>query len=73
MAKNSQNWFIRTVTIIIQILKVCLYQSLLYVGIYNVELQVPTVLAFVVALRQRGSQFTGLPFRSNDLQGATGT
>ncbi|KAJ3550743.1 hypothetical protein NM688_g5009 [Phlebia brevispora] len=34
-------------------------------------LKIPTVLAFAAALRQRGTQFSGLGFRGNDLQGAT--
>ncbi|OBZ79775.1 hypothetical protein A0H81_01132 [Grifola frondosa] len=34
-------------------------------------LKVPTALAFVTALHQRGAQFSGLGFRGNDLSGAT--
>lgn len=37
------------------------------------NLQVPTVLSFAAALRQRGAQFAGLGLRGNDLNGATGT
>jgi len=34
-------------------------------------LKVPTVLAFAMALRQRGAQFGNLGFRGSDLNGAT--
>ncbi|KAI0094899.1 hypothetical protein BDY19DRAFT_915180 [Irpex rosettiformis] len=35
-------------------------------------LKAPTVLAFAAALRQRGSQFSGISFSGNNLTGATG-
>ena len=35
-------------------------------------MQIPTVLAFAAALRQRGAQFSGLSFSGNDIGGATG-
>ncbi|KAI0348057.1 hypothetical protein BDW22DRAFT_1341257 [Trametopsis cervina] len=53
LARNQQNWFIRTLTIIILVLKA------------------PTALAFLAALRQRGSQFSGLSFGGQNLTGAT--
>jgi len=41
------------------------------ITILALALKVPTVLAFLAALQQRGAQFSGLGFRGGDLGGAT--
>ena len=71
MAKHSQNWFIRLVTIVILLLKVCVPRCAAVI-LVTPSRKIPTVLAFAAALRNRGTQFSGLGFRGNDLQGATG-
>ena len=74
LSNNSQNWFIRTVTVLILLLKVRSppHSHFGYVSKTRCA-QFPTVLAFATALRQRGASFSGLGIRGNDLSGATGT
>ena len=58
-------------TIIILILKVRSRVPAVRIA-FSVCWQLPTALASLAALRQRGAQFSGLGFRGSDLAGATG-
>ncbi|KAI0814957.1 hypothetical protein BC629DRAFT_826329 [Irpex lacteus] len=71
LARHEQNWLIRILSILILILKVRSYY--MHVIHHLTSTQAPTVLAFAAALRQRGTQFSGLSFTGNNLNGATGT
>lgn len=71
LARHEQNWLVRILSILILILKVRFYY--MHVIQHLTSTQAPTVLAFAAALRQRGTQFSGLSFTGNNLNGATGT
>ncbi|KLO14447.1 hypothetical protein SCHPADRAFT_939516 [Schizopora paradoxa] len=53
LSRNTQNWFIKLLCILILILKL------------------PTVMASLASLRQRGEQLSGLGIRGGDLSGPT--
>jgi hypothetical protein len=72
LARNSQNWFIKLITIIILIIKVRFAITRQDTSIKALFSKLPTFLAFALALRQRGSQFPGLGIGGGDLSGPTG-